>query len=91
MVMRRPVNWVVFCFSVSLAFLFALASLPGREVQPAIGLIDLPAVAEAIPSVALAGARPTPEFGYVRADGSFVPLAQQSGPTTLTSASPSWR
>ena len=87
--MRRPVNWVVFCFSV--AFLFALASLPGRQAPPAIGLIELPAMAEAIPAVGLAGARPTPEFGYVRADGSFVPLVQQSGPTSLTSASPSWQ
>jgi hypothetical protein len=87
--MRRPVHWVVFCFS--LAFLFALASLPGRQVQPEIGLIELPAMAEAIPTVGLAAARPTPEFGYVRADGSFVPLAQQSGQAALTSASPSWQ
>ena len=87
--MRSPVNWVVFCFS--LAFLFVLASLPGRKAQPAIGPIDLPAMAEAIPSAGLAVVRPTPEFGYVRADGSFVPLAQQSEPASLTSASPSWQ
>jgi len=87
--MRHPVNWVVFGFSA--AFLFALASLPGRPAPPAIGLIELPAMAVAIPTVGLAGARPTPQFGYVRADGSFVPLVQQSEANSLTSASPSWR
>ena len=87
--MRHPVNRVVFCFSV--AFLFALASLPSRQAPTAIGLIELPAMAVAIPTVGLAGARPTPEFGYVRADGSFVPLAQQSEPASLISVSPSSR
>jgi len=84
--MRRPLNWVVVC--ISLVFLLTFA---GREPKSVVGTVHVPALAETLPAVGLAGARPTPEFGYVRADGSFVPLVQQSGPTSLTSASPSWQ
>jgi len=72
--MRRPINWFVFC--LSLAFLFANASS---------GNIDFPPPSESIPVTGkysfshVTVDEPAPmQFGYVRADGSFLPLAPQS-------------
>lgn len=71
--MRRPINWFVFC--LSLAFLFANLSSgnkPAAFVSPAA-----PASAQIAFSHVTVGDAAPPQFGYVRADGSFVPLAQQ--------------
>jgi len=72
--MRRPINWFVFC--LSLAFLFANVSL-GRKPAPPVGQATIPVTAELdFSHVILAEDTPT-QFGYVRNDGSFMPLAQQ--------------
>jgi len=75
--MRRPINWVV--FGLSLLFLFANMPLSGRKSrEPMIGPITLPAAAEVPLSASLIVERAPPEFGYVRDDGSFVPLVQHA-------------
>jgi len=71
--MRRPINWFVFC--LSLAFLFANLSFgnkPAAFVSQAT-----PASAQIRFSHVTLGDAAPPQFGYVRADGSFLPLAQQ--------------
>jgi len=72
--MRRPINWFVFC--LSLAFLFANVSLGRRPVQP-VGHTTIPVTAELDFSHVILGEPAPPQFGYVRADGSFMPLARQ--------------
>jgi hypothetical protein len=89
--MHRPINWVVVC--ISLVFLLTFA---GREPESVVRTVHIPVLAETLPSVGLAGTTSVPEFGYVRADGSFLPLAQKSNlkpaePRSLTSASTSWQ
>ena len=70
--MRRPINWVVFC--LSLLFLFANLPLSGRKtIQPA-----------AEPSLVVAGT--VPEFGYIRTDGTFVPLIRQAASQPVAEA-----
>jgi hypothetical protein len=71
--MRRPINWFVFC--LSLAFLFANLSFGNKPAA---------FVSQATPSSAqigfshvTVGDADPPQFGYVRADGTFLPLAQQ--------------
>ena len=73
--MRRPINWFVFC--LSLAFLFANLSFGNKPAA----FVSQPAPVTAqldFSHIALAESAP-PQFGYVRADGSFQPLAQQPG------------
>jgi hypothetical protein len=75
-VMRRPINWFVFC--LSLATLYANLSFghkPGKLVVQAA-----PVTAELDFSHVVLGDSAPPQFGYVRADGSFLPLAQQPAP-----------
>jgi hypothetical protein len=72
--MRRPVNWFVLC--LSLAFLFANVSL-GRKPAPPVGQAAIPVTVELDFSHVMLGESTSPQFGYVHADGSFVPLAQQ--------------
>ncbi len=65
--MRRPINWVVFC--MSLLFLLVNLSAPGRRAhQP-----EIP-----VPMALIEARTATPEFGYVRTDGSFLPLSRES-------------
>ena len=86
-VMRRPINWFVFC--LSLATLYANLSFghkPDWTVSPVA-----PVTAELdFSHVKLAESAP-PQFGYVRTDGSFLPLAQQpvlpSDPSAPSAAS----
>ena len=87
--MRRPINWFVFC--LSLAFLFANLSFGHKpaafvsQVAPVSSRLDFSHVALVEPDA--------PQFGYVRADGSFVPLAQQTVKQTdaeLEIAEPTW-
>ena len=72
--MRRPINWFVFC--LSLAFLFANVSL-GRKPAPSVGQASIPVTAELDFSHVVFGEATPTQFGYVRADGSFLPLAKQ--------------
>jgi hypothetical protein len=75
-VMRRPIHWFVFCLSLA----FLIANLPSgngefappRESAPVTGQYSFSQVTVDEPA-------PT-QFGYVQADGSFLPLAQQSVP-----------
>jgi hypothetical protein len=78
--MRRPLNWIV--VFISLSFLLANVWFSGRKGPLELSRIERPAMGEVIPSVRVTGKEATPEFGYIRADGTFVPL---------TSTSPSWR
>ena len=71
--MRRPINWFVFC--LSLAFLFANLSFGHKPVLPASQATTV--VAQVDFSHVTVGELDPPQFGYVRADGSFLPLAQQ--------------
>jgi hypothetical protein len=72
--MRRPINWFVFC--LSLAFLFANVSL-GRKPDPSVERAVIPVTAELDFSHVILEEATAPQFGYVRADGSFLPLAKQ--------------
>ncbi|HEV7606230.1 MAG TPA: hypothetical protein VGO61_02790 [Steroidobacteraceae bacterium] len=77
--MRRPISWVVFCVALSLLLAHSPPRVPKGEVwvdPAAASSIDL-----ATPDTG------DPQFGYVRTDGTFVPLADAA----VTSASPSWR
>lgn len=82
--MRRPINWVVVC--ISLLLLLANPPPPERGTHLEDGTIPI----DFIDTTA-----PVTEFGYVRADGSFLPLVQEPGKTqenpSLTSTWPSWR
>jgi hypothetical protein len=71
--MRRPINWFVFC--LSLAFLFANVTF-GRKPAP-VGQAVTPLPAQMGFSLAMVREPNTTQFGYVRDDGSFQPLAQQ--------------
>ena len=72
--MRRPINWFVFC--LSLAFLFANVSL-GRKSAAPVGQAAIPVTAELDFSHVILEEATATQFGYVRSDGSFMPLAQQ--------------
>jgi hypothetical protein len=74
--MRRPINWFVFC--LSLAMLFANLSF-GRKPAPLVGQATPPAAQFDFAHVTVSEPA-APLFGYVRADGSFLPLAQQPAP-----------
>lgn len=65
--MHRPVNWVVFC--MSLLFLLVNLSVSGRKAHQA----EIP-----VPMALMEARTATTEFGYVRADGSFLPLPHES-------------
>jgi hypothetical protein len=95
--MRRPINWVVFC--LSLLFLYANLSFGRRPAPPVVqSAATLTTVQPDFSHVVIAE-RTAPQFGYLRDDGSFLPLPDESlqsprlaGDTgVLTSASPSWQ
>jgi len=71
--MRRPINWFVFC--LSLAFLFANLSFGNKPAAFVSQPTPVPAQIR-FSHVTVGDAAP-PQFGYVRTDGSFLPLAQQ--------------
>jgi hypothetical protein len=76
--MRRPISWIVFCAALTFLLVHSAATDPKFDVsvEPAAPVsIDL----------AAPEAGGNPEFGYVRTDGTFVPLAGEA----VTSASPS--
>jgi hypothetical protein len=70
--MRRPLNWVVVCLSL----LFLLANL-SRDRHRSLDGIAAPAATQSVFADNFPIAGKEPEFGYVRADGSFLPLAKQ--------------
>jgi hypothetical protein len=71
--MRRPINWFVFC--LSLGFLFANLSFGNKQLPP---LSQAAPATETLRFSHVTVDEPAPtQFGYVRADGSFLPLAQQ--------------
>ncbi len=72
--MRRPINWFVFC--LSLAFLFANVTFD-RKPAPPVGRAAAPLSAQMGFSLAMVKEPAATQFGYVRDDGSFLPLAQQ--------------
>lgn len=72
--MRRPINWFVFC--LSLGFLFANLSF-GNKPLPSSSQV-VPATEQLRFSHVTVGEPAPTQFGYVRADGSFLPLAQQT-------------
>ena len=86
--MRRPINWFVFC--LSLAFLVANLSFDRRQA-PAVVRAQSSTPTPTRVNLELAQVTtPSPDavrFGYVLADGSFVPLTD----APVTSASRSWR
>jgi hypothetical protein len=75
--MRRPLNWLVVCLSL----LFLLANLSfdrnrGMNGQSATPVLAGSVYADDLSSIGtLIGNEP--QFGYVRTDGSFLPLAKQ--------------
>ena len=69
--MRRPLNWVVVC--ISLLLLVANRSGSERKAQARISETDHLAAVEA-QLLTLSAGSVAVEFGYVRTDGSFVPL-----------------
>jgi hypothetical protein len=71
--MRRPINWVVFC--LSLLFLYANLSF-GRRPAPPVGQVAELTTAQIGFSHAVIAEPAPPQFGYVRDDGSFLPLAE---------------
>jgi hypothetical protein len=71
--MRRPLNWVVVCLSL----LFLLANLSFNRNRSVTGQTAAMALAETEHLDNLFIARNDPQFGYVRADGSFLPLTKQ--------------
>jgi|SRR5689334_9045760 len=71
--MRRPINWFVFC--LSLGFLFANLTFGSKQVTPLA--LAAPVTEPFGFSHATVGEPAPTQFGYVRADGSFLPLAQQ--------------
>jgi hypothetical protein len=82
----RRVYWIVLCLVLSC--LFASVSAGRRPVPPEEGgFAPITARLEFAHAVV---EEPGPtQFGYVRSDGSFVPLADAD--TGITSASPSWQ
>jgi hypothetical protein len=91
--MRRPINWVV--FGLSLLFLYANLTFAPKPSQPLVQSSAVPLVFSHVAVVDPA----EPQFGYVRDDGTFLPLRDASkNPPRLagdagaaTSASPSWQ
>jgi hypothetical protein len=85
--MRRSIDWVVVCLSLLClgAYLSSGPEPAPPELQPATPL----AVTRLEFARALAADPGEPQFGYIRADGSFLPLAGDS-PVAI-SASPSWQ
>jgi hypothetical protein len=72
--MRRPLNWVVVCLSL----LFLVANLSVDRKQGVGVQTALPELAESKYADILSIEKGEPQFGYVRADGSFLPLIQQA-------------
>jgi hypothetical protein len=79
--MRRPLNWVVVCLSL----LFLIANLSFDRNRGVAGLA--PRLAESSPED-LPSASSEPQFGYVRADGSFLPLAQEPQESVVADVGP---
>jgi hypothetical protein len=71
--MRRPLNWVVVCLSL----LFLLANLSRDRNRGATGQTAAPALAGSVYADNFPMPEAEPQFGYVRADGSFLPLTKQ--------------
>jgi len=92
--MRRPLNWVVVCLSL----LFLIANLSVERKRTVVGQTARPALAQNQYVDNLSAAMSELQFGYVRADGSFLPLVQQAdapavadvGSTVLVWSSPSF-
>ena len=72
--MRRPLNWVVVCLSL----LFLIANLSVDRKRGVDGETARPVLAENRYADVLSIEQGEPQFGYVRADGSFLPLLQQA-------------
>ena len=72
--MRRPLNWVVVCLSL----LFLIANLSVDRKREVDGETARPMLAENRYADVLSIEKGEPQFGYVRADGSFLPLIQQA-------------
>jgi hypothetical protein len=72
--MRRPLNWVVVCLSL----LFLLANLSVEQKPVVREETARPALAENRYADILSIENGEPQFGYVRADGSFLPLVQRA-------------
>ena len=72
--MRRPLNWVVVCLSL----LFLIANLSVDRKPSARAQTSRPVFAQSSFTDFRLIEKSEPEFGYVRADGSFLPLAQQA-------------
>lgn len=70
--MRRPINWVVLC--LSLLCLFANLSVVRRPAPPLGQVVELTRVQMEFSHVVVAEPA-SPQFGFIRADGSFLPLA----------------
>jgi hypothetical protein len=95
--MRRPINWVVVC--LSLLFLVANLSAGSRLTPPMVQLTAAPAVAQFDFSRVVVAEPAVPQFGYIRDDGSFLPLHDDPAKSprlagdagVLISASPSWQ
>jgi hypothetical protein len=89
--MRRPLNWFVVC--ISLLLLIANRSVSERKPQPGHSELERLATLETrFPTATVRTGRTAVEFGYVRTDGSFAPIAQKltdEVSNTVTSASPS--
>ena len=83
--MRRPINWFVFC--LSLAFLFANVSF-GRKPTLPVAQGPAPMTAQMDFSHVVVEDPAPPQFGYVRDDGSFMPLAQQAPKPSAASEVP---
>lgn len=96
-VMRRPINWVVFC--LSLLFLYANLSFGRRPAPPLVQSVVTPVTAQLDFSHVFVTEPTGPQFGYVRDDGSFLPLRDEPAQSprlagdadAITSASPSWQ
>jgi hypothetical protein len=65
--MSRPINWVVVC--MSLLFLLISLSAPGRRA---------PQLKAPVPMAMIEPRTALLEFGYVRTDGSFLPLTREA-------------
>jgi hypothetical protein len=95
--MRRPINWVVVC--LSLLFLVANLSSGRRPAPDVVQLSAAPTVAPLDFSRVIVAEPDVPQFGYIRDDGSFLPLVDETSwsprlagdAAALISASPSWQ
>jgi hypothetical protein len=82
--MRRPLNWVV----VGLSLLFLIANLEFGRKPPVAGQTTRLALAESNYTGILSGESSEPQFGYVRADGSFLPLTQERREPAIADVDP---